>query len=186
MAKPLREIPAPDEDGTVGPSDAEPGDAEPSPEDMLELNRHRDYVRGRRYEVFVPSPFARNPRYRGEPVLRMRYFVRWETREDGERWPVFATEEEWLELRLAEQTDALRAEGYRAPEQWMTLKEIAAEVGKSERTIRRHIVEREECSFTAFGRTKKVRRSDFEEWLAKDSQESQELRETEEYRRDDF
>lgn len=76
-----------------------------SGDDLLEQNRHREYVRGRKYEVFVPSPFARNrtAKSKAEPLLRERYFVRWEMR-DGARWPIFATEEEWLEIRLAEQT----------------------------------------------------------------------------------
>ncbi len=156
-------------------------------DDLLEQNRHREYVRGRRYEVFVPSPFARNrtAKSKAEPVLRERYFVRWEMR-DGEHWPVFATEDEWHEIRLREKTDPLQAEGYRAPEQWMTLKEIAAEVGKDVRTIRRHIVQRGECPFTAFGRTKKVRRSDFEEWTKKDRPETRETREADSYRKKDF
>ena len=68
----------------------------------------------------------------------------------------------------------------------MTLQEIAAEVGKDVRTIRRYIVEKNECPFTEFGRTKKVRRSDFEDWLAKDRPETREIRETEQYRREDF
>ena len=155
---------------------------ESGPDDALAEQRHREYVRGRRYEVWVSSPFARNPRYQGGPVLRTRYYVG--RTDDGE--PIFASEDEWHALALREQAAELRAEGYRAPEQWLTLREIAAEVGKSERTIRRHIVERGECPFTAFGRTKKVRRSDLDEWLAKDRPETREIRETEQYRRDDF
>ena len=159
--------------------DCEPP-GEPGVEDMLDLNRFREYVRGRRYEVFVPSPFPR-----GSPQLRLRYFVEWQTR-DGERWPVFATDDEWLEIRLREQAVALRSEGYRAPEQWLTLKEIAAEVGKDVRTIRRHVVERGECPFTEFGRTKKVRRSDFEAWLAKDRHVAPEVRDADSFRKRDF
>lgn len=177
------EDPMPDRVRAWDPSSWNGDDAKPEElgaEDLLDLNRFREYVRGRRYEVFVPSPFPR-----GEPILRARYFVRWETR-DGERWPIFATEEEWLEVRLHEQTTALRTEGYRPPEQWMTLKEIAAEVGKDARTIHRHIVERGECAFTEFGRTKKVRRSDFEAWLAKDRHVAPEVREADSYRRSDF
>ena len=73
------------------------------------------------------------------------------------------TEKEWLEIRLAEQADALREEGYQAPDQWLTLQEIAEQVGMNLRTIRQHIVERGDCPFTQFGRSKKLRRSDFEE-----------------------
>ena len=187
-----------DDSGGVDHDGIAPGDGnEPSAADLLELNRHREYVPGRRYEVYVPSPFARNPGYDGPPVLRTRYFVRWEDRpgSDGgdavERWPVFATEEEWLELRLEERlreaTGELSATGnVRAEDQWLTLQEIADQVGKSARTIRRHIVERGECPFTAFGRTKKVRRSDYEEWLKKDLPVTKEIREADGYRRDDF
>ena len=60
----------------------------------------------------------------------------------------------------------------------MTLQEIADEIGKKGRTVRRHIVERNECPFTEFGRDKKVRRSDYEDWLGKDRPEARrELRE---------
>jgi len=154
-------------------------------EDALEDQRLReDYVCGRLYEVYVPSIFE-GIRPGSEPDLSKRVFAGWEDR-DGERHPLFVTEREWEEIRLKEEMDALRAEGHRAPEQWMTLGEIASEVGKSVRTIRRHIIERGECPFTEFGRDKKVRRSDFEEWLAKDRPETREIRETEQYRREDF
>lgn len=169
------------------PAHHEPDDAATAPEDHLEAQRWRDYRRGRRYEVLVPSPFARNPRYQGEPVLRTRVCADpGDLLEGGTREPVFVTEDEWMELRIAEQSAELRTEGYRAPEQWMTLAEIAAEVGKSERTIRRHIVERGECQFTTFGRTKKVRRSDFEEWCKKDLPVTKEIREVDAFRREDF
>lgn len=58
--------------------------------------------------------------------------------------------------------------------------------GGTERASLDNIVERGECPFTEFGRDKKVRRSDFEEWLGKDRPEARRVREADEYRRDDF
>jgi len=183
---------APEEAGDV-PDDLPDG---PSALDLFHLQRERAYIRGRIYRVFIPGIF--NCARRGDrncelPTnvveadfkLELRVFGGWRDREDG-RWPVFVTEHEWHEIRLQEETAKLRAEGHRSPEQWMTLKEIAAEVGKDVRTIRRHIVERGECPFTAFGRTKKVRRSDFEEWTRKDRHETREIREADSYRKCDF
>ena len=167
------------QEGDIGP------EAEPSIEDVLEDQRLRDdYQRGLAYQVYVPSIFE-SVRPGSEPTLAKRIFAGWEERE-GKRHPLFVKEREWQEIRLKEEMDALRAEGFQAPEQWMTLQDIANEIGKNVRTVRRHIVERGECPFTEFGRDKKVRRSDFEEWLGKDKPEARQYRETDEYRNEDF
>lgn len=74
-------------------------DDAPSIADLLAEQRERtDYVRGKVYEILVPSIFPKS-----EPVLRARTFAGWEDRDDGRR-PKFVTEREWLEIRLAEQT----------------------------------------------------------------------------------
>lgn len=76
-----------------------PEDDGPSLADLLAEQRERtDYVRGKAYEVLVPSVFPKS-----DPVLRTRIFAGWEDRTDG-RSPKFVTEREWLEIRLAEQT----------------------------------------------------------------------------------
>jgi len=153
-----------------------------SPEDHLEAQRWRDYRRGRRYEVLVASPFARNPRYQAEPVLRTRVCADpGDLLEGGTREPVFVTEDEWMELRIAEQV----ARAAPLVQEWMTLAEIAEVVRVSERTIRRH-VDRGELPFTKFGRQRKVRRSDFEEWCKKDIPATREIREADAFRRGDF
>ncbi len=154
-------------------------------EDALEDPRLREnYKRGQLYEVLVPSIYE-GVSPGSEPILAKRIFAGWEDR-DGERHPVFVTTLEWQEMRLKEEVDGLRAEGFQSPEPWMTLQEIADQVGASVRTIRRHIVERAECAYTEFGRVKKVRRSDFEEWLKKDLPVTKEIREVDSYRREDF
>jgi len=84
-----------------------PDEPEPGAADVLDAQRWRQYVRGRVYAVFVPSPFASvNPE--AAPVLRYRVCADPGDREAG-RDPVFVTVPEWAatcgadaEGRLAE------------------------------------------------------------------------------------
>lgn len=151
------------------------------PEDHLEAQRWRDYRRGRRYSVLTHSPFERvRP---GSPLV-LRTMVcadSGDLLDGGTRPPEFVTEADWMELRIAEQV----ARAAPLVQEWMTLAEIAEVVRVSERTIRRH-VDRGELPFTKFGRQRKVRRSDFEEWCKKDIPATREIREADAYRRGDF
>lgn len=69
--------------------------------------------------------------------------------------------------------------------EFLSLRDIATRLGVAVRTVRRHIVQRQECPWVRVGRRVLVRREDFETWLQKDQQAAQ-ARPTEAYRRTGF
>ncbi len=127
-----------------------------SPEDLLDMNRHRDYVRGQVYAVWVPSPFAcANPD--AAPVLRYRVCSDpGDLADGGSRDPVFATTAEWAATcgadasrRLVELEQQV-AELGGVPECY-SVKRAAQFLGLSDKTVYKLICEGELRAFQVGG-----------------------------------